>query len=272
MSSTVMERVRTKSVGLALGALLAATSTTALSAESEAAIRSSVERTYPGHKVSSVTETRVRGIYEVVAGSEVVYSDATGQTLFVGAMVDTATRTNLTQERVDKLTQVDFDDFPLEHAIKTVKGDGSRVIVAFEDPNCGYCKELHKGLKSLTNYTMYTFLYPLLGEDSKAKTNAIWCSENKEEALSAWMAQGMRPVASPEKCLTPTAKVSELAARLGVRGTPALFFADGTRNPGFLPADRLDRKLTESTRAAAAISARAGAGKDKKKEGAGGPL
>ena len=260
MSNTVMERARNKTVGLGLATLLAAASTSAFSADTETTITSSIEKMYPGVRVTSVSETRVRGMYEVISGTgEIIYSDATGQTLFFGQMIDAPTRTNLTEEKMSALNAIKFDDLPLEHAIKTVKGDGSRVMAAFEDPNCGFCKKLHEGLKSLTNYTMYTFLLPMLGEDSRVKTTNIWCADKKEEVMTAWMAQGIRP-ANATKCDTPTAKVEETARRLRVNGTPAIFFADGTRNPGYLAPDKLDRRLTESTLAAARQSAKAGNG------------
>ncbi len=220
----------------------------------ETEVRRAVEMLYPGAKVASVTPTAVQGIFEVVSGSEIIYSDTNGTTLFFGPMVDTATRVNLTAQRTEKLSAIKFSELPLDLAIKTVKGDGSRVLATFEDPNCGYCKQLHSGLKQMTNYTLYTFLMPILSEDSKVKSRQIWCSADRSRAFTDWMAQAVAPT-TDGKCDTPTDKVLQLGQRLRINGTPAIFFADGSRSPGYMPADKLERKLTEATLAVAAVAA-----------------
>ena len=238
---------------VAVGAVLAMQATHAFAGEPE--IRRAVEGLYPTAKVSSVTPTAVPGMFEVVAGGEIVYADANGTTLILGQMVDVASRTNITAQRLDKLSAIKFADLPLDMAIKTVKGDGSRVLATFEDPNCGYCKQLHTGLKTLTNYTLYTFLMPILSEDSKVKARQIWCSPDRSKAFTDWMSQGVAPAEG--KCTSPTDKVLELGQRLRISGTPAIFFADGSRSPGYLPPDRLEKKLTEATLAVAVVDAAA---------------
>lgn len=207
----------------------------------EAEIRKTLETMYPSVKVSSVRATDLKGIFEVVAGQEVVYSDESGRYLFFGPMVDAQRKLNLTEITKDKISAVNFKDLPLELAVKTVKGDGSRVFVSFEDPNCGYCKKLHDGLKQVDNYTMYTFLLPILSADSKAKANGIWCSVDRAKALADWMAMGVVPQGST--CETPTDKVLALAQRLGVKGTPTLFYQNGKREPGYIPAQQLELGL-----------------------------
>lgn len=241
-------RIRSNLVRRAVAAALVAAGLAGITASAfagEAEIRRAVESLYPGIKVTSVTPTSVNGIYEVVSGLDILYSDATGSTLFLGQMIDSAARVNVTEQRITQLSAIKFTDLPLDLAIKTVKGDGSRMLATFEDPNCGYCKQLHSGLKNLTNYTLYTFLMPVLGEDSKVKSQALWCAPNRSEAWNTWMTQGQMPTVS-SKCDTPVAKVLDLAKRLRVQGTPAIFFADGSRNPGYMAADRLERKLSDA--------------------------
>ena len=244
-------RIGAWAVTSALAVALAMQATNAAAGEPE--IRRAVENLYPAAKVSSVTPTAATGIFEVVAGGEILYSDANGSTLFLGQMVDVASRTNMTAQRLEKLSAIKFSELPLELAIKTVKGDGSRMLATFEDPNCGYCKQLHTGLKQLTNYTLYTFLMPILSEDSKVKSRQIWCSPDRSKAFTEWMSMGVAPAEG--KCSTPVDKVLELGQRLRINGTPAIFFADGTRSPGYLPADRLEKKLSESTMAVAVVDA-----------------
>lgn len=216
----------------------------ALAGETE--IRASIEKLYPGAKVTSVAGTETKGIYEVVVGQEVVYSDEGGKYLFMGPLIDTTRRLNLTELRKEKITAVDFKDLPLELAVKTVKGDGSRPFASFEDPNCGYCKKMHESLKAVDNYTMYTFLIPILSEDSKVKTAGILCSNDKSKALNDFMVSGMPP--APGSCDTPTQRVLALAQKLGVRGTPTLFFENGKRVAGYMPGQQFAETLMRNSR------------------------
>ncbi|MFD2270671.1 thioredoxin fold domain-containing protein [Undibacterium arcticum] len=61
--------------------------------------------------------------------------------LIVGKVIDTTTYKDLTQARVDEIATINFAELPLDAAIKTVKGNGKRVMAVFEDPNCPYCKK-----------------------------------------------------------------------------------------------------------------------------------
>lgn len=228
---------------------------TSMAVAGEAEIRKSLESMYPNVKVSSIRATDAKGIFEVVAGQEVVYADESGRYLFFGPMVDAERKVNLTEITKDKVSAVNFKDLPLELAVKSVKGDGSRVFVAFEDPNCGYCKKLHENLKSIDNYTMYTFLTPILSQDSKDKSRRIWCSVDKSKALSDWMTMGVVPAGG--NCETPNEKVMALAQRLGVKGTPTMFYQNGKREPGFIAAGQLEQALQRN-------SMQAGAGVEQK--------
>ena len=213
--------------------------TQAISGEAE--IKQSIQALYPTAKVDAVRPTPVKGIFEATIGTEVVYSDENGKFLMFGNLVDATTKKSLTDATKERLSKIDFKDLPLDLAIKTVKGNGARVFAVFEDPNCGYCKKMHDGLKNLTNYTMYSFLVPILSEDSKAKTKAILCSADKSQSLANWMDNNIIPAGS--SCETNTAKVMEIANKLGIRGTPTTFFEDGNRSPGYLPETEFDQRL-----------------------------
>ena len=133
---------------------------------------------------------------------------------------------------------------PLDLAAKTVKGNGKRVIAVFEDPNCGYCKRFRKALTEVTDITVYTFMYPILGEDSKTKVKNIWCSSDRAKAWDDWMLNAKAPAAAPSSCsVAANDKVLEIGRKLGVSGTPTVFFTDGTRVPGALEAKKLEAKL-----------------------------
>lgn len=192
-------------------------------------------------KVDEIRKADVLNLYEVRIGNEILYSDEKGSYFFQGDIIDVNARHNLTEDRKNKLSQIKFSDLPLELAVKTVRGNGKRIFATFEDPNCGYCKKLAKDMVGMTDFTAYTFLYPILSPDSTEKSKAIWCASDRAKAWSAWMVNGTVPAAA--KCSTPTDKVVALGQKLGVHGTPTIFLANGERIPGAVPAARLEQAL-----------------------------
>jgi len=199
-----------------------------------------------GVKVDSVKETPYSGLYEVRIGSDILYTDKTATYLINGHVFNLTTGADLTRERIDEISKIKFSDLPLDKAIKTVKGDGSRVIAVFEDPNCGYCKRLRQTtLKETDNVTIYTFMYNILSDDSFTKSKNIWCSADRSKAWDDWMVSGKAAPAATASCESPNDEVLALGRKLGVQGTPAIFFADGSRIPGAIDAKSLEEKFSK---------------------------
>ena len=215
--------------------------TTGAARADEASVRKAVE-TWMGSKVDGVKKTSLLGLYEIQSGNEIYYTDEKVSLIIDGSIIDTKTRTNLTQERLNKLSAIKFSDLPLELAVKTVRGDGKRVIATFEDPNCGYCKKLAKELVGMTDVTIYTFLYPILSPDSLEKSKAIWCAADKAKSWNDWMVGGSAPAAA--KCdASAVDKTVALGQKLNIRGTPTIFFTDGSRAPGYMPVAQLEKAI-----------------------------
>jgi thiol:disulfide interchange protein DsbC len=127
--------------------------------------------------------------------------------------------------------------------VKRVRGNGKRVLYTFEDPNCGYCRELQKELMKLSDVTIYTFLWPILSPDSVDKSRAVWCAKDRAKAWDDLMSRGVAPQAGAQ-CDAPFDKNHELAQRFGIRGTPAVFLADGRQvGAGYVPAAELEQAL-----------------------------
>lgn len=238
-----------------LGVAVAALFSSSVAFANEADIKKGVEA-WLGNgapKVESVRKLDTLGLYEVQVDGELIYTDEKVSYIVLGDIVDTKSRKNLTEERklkLSQLSQIKFSDLPLDLAIKQVKGNGKRVLATFEDPNCSYCKKLAKELKSLTDVTIYTFVYPIFpnsGEISKA----IWCAPDRTKAWNDYMLNGTSPAAANGKCDTSGLEKSTAAGRnLNIRGTPALFFADGSRVPGYMPAAALEKTIDKATAAA----------------------
>jgi len=197
-----------------------------------------------GAKVESVTKSGYLGLYEVYADGNIFYTDEKMTAVIAnGQMFDTKSMRNVTEERMRKLTAIKFSDLPLDRAIKQVRGDGKRVIATFEDPNCGYCKRLAKDLLKLDNVTVYTFLYPILSEDSLRKSKQIWCASDRSKAWNEAMVEGKSLKGRDDCDTTAIGKNVEVGQALKISGTPTIFFADGERSPGAMPLAEIEKKL-----------------------------
>ena len=157
----------------------------------EAAIRKAVQARFPDLPVESVTKTPFAGIYEVVLGGRILYTDEKSSFVFIGSLLDTrgAVERDLTAERNGQLAAQTLRK-STDQAIKRVRGNGKRVIYTFEDPNCGYCKQLQRELTKVNDVTVYTFLLPILSPDSVDKSKAIWCAKDRAKAWDDVMLRG----------------------------------------------------------------------------------
>jgi thiol:disulfide interchange protein DsbC len=194
-------------------------------------------------KIDAVRKSGILGLYEVQIGPDIIYADEKGQYAFFGDVVDLKSRSNLTEERKIKLSQVKFSDLPLNMAIKQVRGNGKRVLASFEDPNCGYCKKFARETQNLTDVTMYIFAYPILGADSLEKSRNILCSSDPAKTWNDWMVNGVVPPLAPAKCDVSVEKYIALGQKFNVRGTPNFILSDGNRIPGAIPQAQLEARL-----------------------------
>jgi thiol:disulfide interchange protein DsbC len=212
---------------------------------SEADIKKAIETKLGGETIS-VTKTDYLDLYEVYADGQIFYTDEKISVILAGSLIDGKTMKNVTAERMQKLSAINFSELPLEFAIKQTRGDGKRVFATFEDPNCGYCKRLAKELAKLDNVTMYTFLMPILSPDSLEKAKRIWCSADRAKAWNDWMIDGKTPEGKSNCDTTAVRRAVELGQKMTITGTPTLFFTDGTRIPGAAPLVQIEQKLNES--------------------------
>lgn len=210
----------------------------------EAEIRQSLQSKFPGiGKLEHVAKTPYSGLYEVVVGEQLLYTDEQGQYLFDGSIIEVKSRTDLTEQRRHALFAIDFNTLPLNLAVKKVKGNGQRKMAYFTDPNCGFCRKLEKELSQVNDVTLYLFMYPIFQGSAEIVRN-VHCAKDPVKAWDALMLKGKAPATA--SCKTPTDQVMALAKKLRVNGTPNLIFADGTQVPGYLPAAELEKHLNAS--------------------------
>lgn len=212
----------------------------------EASIRKNIAERLPQlPKIDEISKAPLPGLYEIrVNGTDIFYTDAEANYLIQGSLIDLRQRRNLTEERLEKLTAISFDALPLKDAFTVVRGNGKRKLAVFEDPNCGYCKRFERDLEKVNNVTVYTFLYPILSPDSTEKSKNIWCAKDKPKAWQDWMVRDQQPAAANCDSAAITRNV-ELGRKHKITGTPTLIFADGSRVPGAINAQQIEKFLAD---------------------------
>ena len=212
----------------------------------EAVIRKNLKERMPHiQPIDEVRRTPMPGLFELrVDGSEIFYTDASGHFLLQGQLIDTRNQRNLTEERLQKITAIDFKSLPLKDAITWVRGNGERKIAVFEDPNCGYCKRFERDLNKVDNVTVYLFLYPILGKDSVDKSKSIWCAKDPAKTWLDWMVRDQLP--APANCDAASLKRNlEFGQKMKITGTPTTLLPDGTRIPGAIELAQIEKMLAK---------------------------
>lgn len=221
----------------------------------EATIRRVVEQQLGGTRVEGIRPAPVGGLYEVhfqsQEGPQLVYTDENAEHIFVGTLYDSRLGRNLTEERMRRLTAIEFGTLPLDLAVKVQRGNGRRVLVVFSDPYCPACRQFEQTLAQVDDITVYYFMYPVIRPELSDHSRAVWCSADRAKA---WLALAARPKPQPPAakpgCETPVERVLELGRSLGVNSTPTLFFTNGERVRGGLRAPDLVAQMEDAARQA----------------------
>ena len=219
----------------------------------EAEIRQALKVRFPNVRVDGVQPAPLAGLYEVRLqtqdGPQIVYTDARANFIIDGSIVEAKSGRNLTEERMQKLTAVEFSALPLDLAVKVQRGNGRRVLAMFTDPYCPYCRRLEQTLLQIDDITVYIFMYPVIRPDFADHSRAVWCSPDRAKAwLELAASDAPKIPAVGAGCANPVDKVLELGRSLRITGTPTLFFANGERAGGGMPVGVLRQKLDESAR------------------------
>ena len=240
----------TRLIRTCLLALLTGLSIGAATAQ-EAVIRKNLAERLPNlPKIDEISKTPMEGVYEVrFNDSEIFYTDASGNFIIQGNLIDTRARVDLTEQRIERLTAVNFKELPFKDAFTIVRGNGKRKLAVFEDPNCGYCKRFERDLAKIDNVTVHVFLYPILGQDSLVKSRQIWCARDNKEKGKVFVDWMVRDVPIPKAAECDVAALQrnvEFGRKMRINGTPTMFFADGTRVPGAIDQARIEQLLANA--------------------------
>ena len=203
-------------------------------------VEQKLKASFPDFNFDSISESPVKGIYEVVEGNTIYYFAPQEGILIVGRMYD-KTKRNLTTARMQEImAKVNDDvsrkakDLPLDKAVKT--GNGKHVVIEFTDPDCPYCREAAKFFESRTDVTKYTFFTPLqMHPDARNKVRYILCQKDRTKALDEVMKgkiDGQKYETCANAAIDDLIKSHESAtAKMGISSTP-YFIIDGKVIPG----------------------------------------
>lgn len=239
-TSTAVARAVLLALGLGITVGATGAGAGAGSAEQVDALRQTLKERYPQVPIVDIFPSTVPGLWEIFTGDSIAYADTAGDHLLVGQMMATATKKNLTAARVDELNRIDVSRIPTGRTIQYKKGNGSRKLFVFSDPDCPYCQQLEKDLATLDDVTVHIVLYPLasIHPDAPAKSRAIWCAPDRAASWSAWMLEQRAP--APAQCDgDPVESLLALGRELRVVSTPTIVFEDGRRFTGAPPRAQL---------------------------------
>jgi thiol:disulfide interchange protein DsbC len=229
----------------------AQTAAPAAPANNFAPIRAAILKVVPGASIDSIKPTVIPGYHEVAISGRVVYVSDDGKYLIQGALINMATKANLTDTSEAVLRRGVLDGVGRDRRIVFSPANPKYRITVFTDIDCAYCRKLHAQIADYNKAGIaveYLF-FPRAGlnSDSYNKAVSVWCASDRLQALTD--AKLDKPVAK-KTCPNPVAMEYDLGRRVGVDGTPAIYAADGTQLGGYLSPPEMLAKLGHRTVAA----------------------
>lgn len=208
-------------------------------------LEKNLAKNFPDLQISHVETTPLSGIYEVGVDDRLIYTDTAAQYFFVSHLLDLKQQKNLTEQRLQYLSKIDIKQLPLEQAIKIVKGNGSRHLYIFSDPDCPFCQKLEQELSQLNNLTLYIFPYPIkeLHPNAEQIAKQIWCAPDRAVAWENYMLKKQQSNKNTECNTDVLTENIKLGKQLKITGTPTLFLADGQRITGMRSSEEIEALL-----------------------------
>lgn len=210
----------------------------------EKIIREQLTKSMPTMQINTVKPSPIKGIFEVTIGGSMVYVSDDGKYLLQGRLIDTETRTDLTEEKLGGARKIALEKLGTDKMIIFKPKIHTYTVSIFTDIDCGYCRKLHSELDSyLAEGIQIQYLfYPRAGKGSESykKAVSVWCAKDRNSALTAAKKDQKIEV---KTCENPVDEHMALAGEFDVTGTPMILSENGTIYPGYLPAKELLERL-----------------------------
>jgi thiol:disulfide interchange protein DsbC len=201
-----------------------------------------------GSKLEDLGPSPVPGIYEFMQGVDVSYLTADGKYFFDGNIYDMGTRENLTEAQRTHARLAMINAVPESQMLIFGPKNPLYTITVFTDVDCAYCRKLHSQMAELNHLGVrvrYMF-FPRTGPNTESwkKAEVVWCSANRNEALTRAKA-GAQLDMTKICAATPVAREYALGQSIGVHGTPAIVTENGGLIAGYMPPQELVQEIKD---------------------------
>ncbi|MGQ7845019.1 DsbC family protein [Granulosicoccus sp. 3-233] len=213
------------------------------------AVKSRLAERLPGIDVTSLEESEIPGLYELITDGQIYYVDETAEYLVDGSLIRLSDRSNLTDARQGLIHAALIEEIGEDNMlIYEPEEPSNRSITVFTDISCGYCRRLHSEIDTLMDAGVRVryLLFPRAGLGSQGHDDlvSVWCADDPQAAMTNAKAGGK---IEPRTCDNPVESHVALAERLGLRGTPLIYTDSGTKIPGYREATVLAGMVNDST-------------------------
>jgi thiol:disulfide interchange protein DsbC len=212
-------------------------------------LRAALAEMAPDLPVTSIAESVLPGVYEVVSNAQVYYLSPNGRYLVEGSIIDLQNQVNVSEQRRGGLQLSLISEMPEEQMLVFNNEDknAERWITVFTDTDCGFCQKLHREIDAITEADIKVryLLFPRAGIDSGSsrELQSVWCADDQQEAMTIAKSGG---TVDPATCENPIQSHMDLARQVELRGTPLIYLDNGTKIPGYRPANELIQMIEES--------------------------
>lgn len=218
----------------------------------EDTIRAALSKVVPDIKIDSIQPAPVKGLYEVMVGTQLMYVTGDGRYFVDGRIVDLTTREDVTEPRLSGARKKLVDGVgEAEMVIFEPSEKAQHTVTVFTDIECGYCRKLHSQIADYGKEGIrvrYMF-YPRAGKGSPAYNEAVsvWCAGDSNDRRTAMTtAKAGKPI-DEKTCANPVDQHMAVGEELGLRGTPAILTETGELIPGYVEPKRLAAQLNGGT-------------------------
>ncbi len=224
---------------------------TAVIADNELNIRltKAIQKVLPDAAITSVSPGPLPGVYEVTIGPSLLYVSEDGRYVLKGDVFDLDSLENITKKRRGEARIAALEDLGPDDMIEFAATNGQTLhtLYVFTDIDCGYCRKMHLEVGALNDagITVRYLAFPRTGLESESydKAVAVWCSADRQKALTA--SKAGKTIQS-KACENPVKDHYLMGEAMGVRGTPAVYSDDGEAIGGYVPAKELIRRLSST--------------------------
>ena len=210
-------------------------------------IRAALLKVAPSLNITNIGPSPMTGFKEVSLDGTIVYVSNDGKYLFQGALIDLATRKNLTDISQATIRKGILDTVPDSRKIIFAPVNPKYTVTVFTDIDCGFCRKMHNQMAEYNKLGIsveYLF-FPRtgIGSESYQKAVNVWCAPDRKIAMTMIKNDKSLP---KKTCTNYVSMDYNLGMKIGVDGTPAVYTVNGKHLGGYLSPQDLLKALQQA--------------------------